>query len=1011
LPEDGSGLEGFLAALHREPGICEALRHHEVLPGRAAAPAPGPPAYAALAGRLGVGALHRHQAHALALLEAGCDVVLATATASGKTLVYNLPVLRGLAERRAEHALYLFPLKALARDQRERLDRHAAALTGGGSADGFAEIYDGDTPAGRRRRIRERPPRVLIATPDMLHAGILPHHGAWKPFFAGLRHVAIDELHAYRGAFGAHVAQVLRRLLRIAAHHGSRPQLVAASATIANPGELAERLTGRRFEVVAADGAERPLRHVLLLNPHGSPYTAAARLFRKAVGLGLRTIAFTKARRATELMHAWVIEAEPALRSRVSSYRAGFLPEERREIERRLFSGELAGVISTSALELGIDVGGLDVCILVGYPGSQVATWQRAGRVGRARPGAVVLVAQPDALDQYLVAHPRSFFERGFEHAVVDPANAEIAAAHLPCAADELPLAAGEPWLREPGARENLAALEERGRLLRSEAGGEWFSARRRPHREVDLRQAGASFTIERESHSGDSSAREVIGTIGAGRVDAECHEGAIYLHRARQFLVRELDLEAQRVWVRAVDVAWFTRAISEKHTAILARDAARPAGQFRLARGRLRVTTRITGYERRRVHGQDLLASEALALPPRSIDTTGIWLEIPDEVPAALRADGLHPMGGLYAIEHTALSLFPLFALCDRHDVGGITTLAHPQVGRAAIFLYDGQPGGLGLATGLFDRVEALLEAALDRIRDCGCDEGCPACVHSPKCGNGNRPIDKAAALRALSLLLGHEPLPRLARPIPVDEPPAPPLPALAPSARSPRVLFFDLETQRSAEEVGGWHNAALMRVSLAVSFDDAARRFETWRERDVHALLERLAAADLVVGFNVERFDYHVLRGYTDRELGALPTFDLLEAIHARIGFRLPLGHLAEENLGAAKSGDGLQALAWWKEGRLDLIEDYCRRDVALLRDLFERALTRGHLLFRTRDGQRVRIPTPWSLSELLERARARSEEALTGGRGRGCAASAPAPRSRAARGRVAARAEAPR
>jgi DEAD/DEAH box helicase domain-containing protein len=282
---------------------------------------------------------------------------------------------------------------------------------------------------------------------------------------------------------------------------------------------------------------------------------------------------------------------------------------------------------------------------------------------------------------------------------------------------------------------------------------------------------------------------------------------------------------------------------------------------------------------------------------------------------------------------------------------------------------------------------------------------------VHSPKCGNGNRPIDKAAALRALSLLLGHETLPEIARSAPAAESPARPAPVLATSARPPRVLFFDLETQRSAEQVGGWHNAALMRVALAVSFDDAAGRFETWRERDVHALLERLAAADLVVGFNVERFDYRVLRGYTDRELGALPTFDLLEAIHARIGFRLPLGHLAEENLGAAKSGDGLQALAWWRQGRLDLIEDYCRRDVALLRDLFEQALARGHLLFRTRDGQRVRIPTPWSLPELLERARARSQEALTGARGRGSGASAPAPRSRAARGRVAARAAAPR
>ena len=1024
----GDGLARLLEALRSHEGWRDAFRHHEVLaarPGEGARPIP--PAYAALGpllARRGIDALYSHQARALEHLDAGRDVVLATPTASGKTLVYTLPVLRGLIEGRSERALYLFPLKALERDQRERLEADVAALEprrpgpvasvppagprSRQAGPSLIEIYDGDTPSGRRKGIREQPPRVLITTPDMLHAGILPHHTAWKAFFAGLQLVAIDELHAYRGVFGSHVAQVLRRLLRVAAYHGARPRIVAASATVANPGELAAGLTGRRFEVIEADGAPRPPRHVVLLNPGGSPYTAAARLFRLAVGLGLRTIAFTKARRATELMHAWVIEAEPALRERVSSYRAGFLPEERREIERRLFSGELAGVISTSALELGIDVGGLDVCILVGYPGSQIATWQRAGRVGRAQPGAIVLIAQPDALDQYLVAHPRALFERGLEHAVVDPTNAEIAAAHLPCAADELPLRAGEPWLAEPGARANLLALEERGKLLRSEAGSEWFAARRLPHRDVDLRQAGASYAIEAER---SAERPEVIGTIGAGRVFAECHEGAVYLHRARQFLVTELDVEAQRVRVRAVDVPWFTRALSEKETEILSRDAARPAGHFRVVRGRLRVTTRITGFERRRVHGQELLSSEALDLPPTSIETTGIWLEIPDEIPAALRAAGRHPMGGLHAVEHTALSLFPLFALCDRHDVGGITVLAHAQVGRAAIFLYDGQPGGLGLATSLFERIEALLEAALERIRDCACDDGCPACVHSPKCGNGNRPIDKAAAARALALLLAHEPLPCAAREAPRGVPAAPaPVAALAPSA-PPRLLFFDLETQRSAEEVGGWHNAQLMRVSLAVAFDAAAQRFETFREREVHDLLERLSAADLVVGFNVQRFDYRVLRGYTDRDFASLPTFDLLEAIHARIGFRLPLGHLAEENLGVAKGGDGLQALQWWKDGQLERIEAYCRRDVALLRDLFQRALAQGHLLFRTRAGERVRIPTPWSLAELLERARARRGDPLTAARSRGSGAGARAPRSTAARARAAAPAEAPR
>ncbi len=968
-------IQVFLDAIRSSHELGSAWRHHEVLPAHPARLADLPPGYESLApalARRGIERLYRHQARAVEHLEAGANVVLATATASGKTLVYNLPVLRELARGGPGRALYLFPLRALERDQRDRLEADVRALPL--DPTGAVAVYDGATPTGQRRKIRASPPRVLISTPDMLHAGILPRHAQWKAFFEGLRWIVLDELHAYRGVFGAHIAQVLRRLLRVAAHHGARPRIVAASATISNPGELAGAVTGQAFEVVRDDGAPRPRRHVVLMNPDGSPYTAAARLFRLAVGQGLRTIAFTKARRITELIHTWVVEADPALRERISSYRAGFLADERREIEQRLFSGDLMGVISTSALEMGIDVGGLDVCILVGYPGSQIATWQRGGRVGRANEGAMVLVAQPDALDQYLMAHPRALFERAVEHAVVDPHNAEIAAAHLPCAADELPLRAGEPWLQEDGARANVAALEERAKLLRSEAGGEWFAGRRLPHREVDLRQAGASFAIELDDPRGGAKPA-VIGTIGSGRAFAECHEGAVYLHRGRQFLVTELDPDEHRVRVRAVDVPFFTRAISEKETEILSRDAARPAGNFRLVRGRLRVTTRITGFERRRVHGQDLLGTEPLELPPTSIETTGLWLEIPDELAAALKAADEHPMGGLHAVEHAALGLFPLFALCDRHDVGGITSLAHPQVGRAAIFLYDGHPGGLGLATGLFDRLETVLEATLELIEGCPCEDGCPGCVHSPKCGSGNRPIDKRGAAHALRLLLAHEPLPapapapeRSSAPV-SREPAARRRPARAPA---PRIVVFDLETQRSAEEVGGWHNAHLMRVALAVTWDQAAQRFETWRERHVPDLLQRLSEAELVVGFNVNRFDYRVLRGYADVDPKQFHTFDLLDAIHRRIGFRLPLGHLAEETLGAAKSADGLQSLRWWREGRVDEIERYCRQDVAILRDLFEHALAEQHLIFRTRSGERVRIPTPWSLPELLESAR---------------------------------------
>jgi DEAD/DEAH box helicase domain-containing protein len=654
------------------------------------------------------------------------------------------------------------------------------------------------------------------------------------------------------------------------------------------------------------------------------------------------------------------------------------LPEERRTIEHKLFSGELLGVISTSALELGIDVGSLDVCLLVGYPGSQVSTWQRAGRVGRRSEAAIALIAQPDALDQYLVSHPRDLIDRGFEHAIADPHNAEIAAAHLTCAATEVPLRADEAWLTSRDVRKTVEALEDDGSLLRSEAGSEWFAARRRPHREVRLRQIGSSYAIAIEGSETDGV--EVIGTIGSANVFSECHEGALYLHHGRQYLVIRLDRDELTVWVRPVNSPHYTRAISEKQTEILSRERSRPAGNFRVVQGRVKVTKTITGFERRRIRGQDLLGTESLDLPPTSFETVGIWLEIPDEIPQAIEAAGQHIMGGIHASEHAALSLFPLFALCDRHDVAGISYTRHPQTGRAAVFFYDGQPGGVGLAASMFDRVEVLLDATCDLITDCPCDDGCPACVHSPKCGSGNRPIDKTAAIMALRLLLARDPLPELREVGDIrEETAATPDSATSSSdAPIPRTIYFDLETQRSAKDVGGWHNAHLMRVALAVIYDSHTESFETFDESEVHRLIERLREADLVVGFNVVSFDYAVMSGNTDTDLRSLPTIDMLTAIHQRLGYRLALAHLAEETLGASKSGDGLQSLAWWKEGRVDKIESYCRQDVALLRDLLRHADENGYLCFRTKGGDRVRLPAPWRITELAERARARPNEA---------------------------------
>ncbi len=463
-----------------------------------------------------------------------------------------------------------------------------------------------------------------------------------------------------------------------------------------------------------------------------------------------------------------------------------------------------------------------------------------------------------------------------------------------------------------------------------------------------------------------------MIGSIGAGNVMSECHPGAIYLHHGRQYRVVGLDLERRTVDVEPAQVAYFTRALGERETEILSRDRQRPAGSVLLVEGRVKVTSRVTGYERRRVRGQDLLGTEPLDLPPSAYETNALWLELPDEIPHALAANGRHPMGALHAVEHAALALLPLYALCDRFDLAGITYKLHPQLGRAAIFLYDAHEGGIGLVHRVYDVLETLLETTLARLRECECSEGCPACVHSPRCSNGNRPIDKLGAQEALVLMGGREILPPTPPPLRLEAVAAEEAHVREQAQPALRLVSFDLETQRSAEEVGGWHNAHLMRLACAVVWDGIEERFFSYREHEVEALLAKLAQADLVIGFNAHRFDYRVLRGYAARDFSALPTFDLLDAIHDRLGFRLPLGHLAEETLGISKTADGLQSLQWFKQGRHAEIERYCQQDVAILRDLFAHACQHGQLLFRAKNGERVRLPMRLSVSEIVDRER---------------------------------------
>jgi len=944
------------------------LVHHRFLRGRGAVHGtlsePLSPYLREALAHLGISRLYRHQAEALTACRGGENVVIATPTASGKSLVYNLALTESLGKAPGGHGLYLFPLKALAQDQYQSFLALNEALPPEHRL--RAAVYDGDTPPNERRRIKDDLSHLIISNPDMLHFGLLPFHQQWETFFRGLRLVVVDEVHTYRGIFGSHIAQIFRRLQRICRLYSARPQYILLSATIANAADFARRLTGLPFRAVETNGAPQAGRHFFFINPEVSATSAAAKLFVQALKGGLKTIAFTQARKITEILHMTVAQTAPELASRVSSYRAGFLAEERREIERGLASGAVAGVISTSALEMGIDIGGLDVCILVGYPGTIVNTWQRSGRVGRGgQESAVILIGQPDALDQYFMHHPEDFFQRPFETAVVDPDNPEVMDAHLPCAAAETPLREGIDLVL-PALAARVPLLEARGELLRSAAGDEWYPARRQPHRLVDIRSVGPGYTILQDGE------REVVGKNDGVRVFKECHPGAVYLHRGHQYLVTKLDLERRNVLVRPTRARYYTRALSTKETEILVVERSRPVANFLARLGRVRVTEQVIGYEKRNLYSGELLDTQPLELPPQTFETVGLWVEIEDVVQEMLREQRLHFMGGIHALEHAMISMFPLFALCDRNDIGGIAVPRHGQIQKSAIFIYDGTPGGVGLAARGFDLIQELLQRTGELIASCACDAGCPSCIHSPKCGSGNKPLDKTAALLVTRALLGEVPLTLEAAPGAEGEPTVAPEGPVPLPAGERSVAFLDTETQRLAEEVGGWGNIHLMRLAVAVVYDQRNDRFSVYAEEQAGELVKDLQGFDLIVGFNIKGFDYRVLGAYTPFDFRTLPTFDILEDIHRRLGFRLSLGHLAENTLGRRKSADGIQAVRWFREGNLAAVTDYCKDDVAATRELFEFGRQKGHLIYMNREGRAVRLPVRWDLDEVVEAAK---------------------------------------
>ncbi|MEW6670008.1 MAG: DEAD/DEAH box helicase [Thermodesulfobacteriota bacterium] len=960
-------LSEFIRALQCDPEFGPASVFHKYLPPVEASYSQDPllpDPISQLLPRLHIPGLFTHQAEALRLVRDGANVLVATPTASGKSLIYNLSVLEELLRHPKAKALYVFPLKALEQDQLKGLSE---LLRHFGAGRVSAGIYDGDTSAYKRRQIRARVPEILVTNPDMLHTGILAHHQGWESLFEYLSLVVLDEVHTYRGIFGSHMNQVVRRLRRICRSYGGNPRFVLLSATVSNPKEFGETLIQEELRVVDGCGAPRSGQHFLFMNPQWGTNFSAAKLFVRCLQAGFRTIAFTQARKITELIHLWVSQLSPRLREKVSSYRAGFMPEERREIERRLASGDLLGVVSTSALEMGIDIGYLDICLLVGYPGTIINTWQRGGRVGRSgRESLIILVAKPDALDQYFMKHPEDLFERPYEAALLDPHNPFVVEGHLPCAAAEKPITLQDTRFWPEHLEDHLDKLERECTLTRTAEGDPtWFPARRNPHRDVNIRSVGETYTIFEEETG------EAIGTLDGIRALKECHPGAVYLHRARPYLVKALHLEKRDILAGRTDLKYFTRVRTEKETDIIQVLRSRPRAQFLVREGRVKVTERVTGYEKRALPGQELLGVHPLDLPPRTFETSGFWVEIEDPVYRYVERQGLHYMGGIHAIEHAAIGLFPLFALCDRNDIGGISHTHHPQLGKSAIFIYDGYPGGVGLAQRGFEVVQELLEKTLDLLRECECEEGCPSCIHSPKCGNGNKPLDKRAAALVLEILLGHIPFSQLSEACPEGDPVICEEQESEPEAREtrPRIVYFDLETQKSAQEVGGWQNAHLMRISVAVLFDDLEGRFLSFTEEGIDDLIAALERADLVVGFNIKRFDYAVLGAYTAKDLKTIRTFDMLEDVYRRLGFRVGLDHLAAETLGLRKSGDGLQALEWFKQGEMEKLTEYCRHDVEITRDLFLYGLQNGHLIYRKKqEDQRMRLLVDWNLEELL-------------------------------------------
>jgi DEAD/DEAH box helicase domain-containing protein len=747
--------QAFLDRLSAEDP--DRLVHVQELPARAPALEPFPDDVPELVvsrlGLLGVTGLYAHQLAGLGALDDG-HAMLATGTASGKSLVYQIATARTVLDTPKATALYVFPTKALARDQLRSLRALKLPQL-------RAAVYDGDTPQAERPLIR-RNANVVLTNPDMLHLSLTADHARWGDFLLRLAVVVIDEAHVLRGVFGSQVAMVLRRLRRLIAAHGGDPRWCLASATVGNPAELASRLTGLDVTSVEADAAPRGRKLFALWNPpivddesgaRRSALAEAADLMTGLVDEGDRAIGFTRSRRAAELLAEFTRRSvsDAQARGRIRAYRAGYLAEDRREIERQLASGELQAVAATNALELGIDIGSLDAAVLTGYPGTRASMWQQAGRAGRRSDESLaVLVAQDDPLDQYLTQHPRELFEEPPEAAVIDPTNPYVLEPHLRCAAREQPLTLDEAVrFFGDGAPAALEKLEERDLLKRR--GERWHDIGSTPaHRDVDIRAGGGTVYRIVLADTG-----EVLGTSDQHRAFGTLHPGAVYLHQGEQFLVQELDLVRGVALVEEADPDFYTQARDVTDIVIVNQIDHRPFGGAELFFGDVEVTNQVVGFVRKLVSTNEIVGEQALALPLVRLETRAVWWTLPGRLIDRARVKPPELPGGIHGAEHCAIGLLPLVATCDRWDIGGVSTPLHPDTGLTTIFVYDGYPGGAGIAERGYRSAERWLRATLERLRDCPCRDGCPSCVVSPKCGNGNEPLDKAAGRALLAEML----------------------------------------------------------------------------------------------------------------------------------------------------------------------------------------------------------------------------------------------------------------